>query len=197
MTPIKDHIKDQNANVIPCDPLTLRAFDPVADSAGSFNDAIAALRARHLAGEPIPATGYFARPPVTIVPLTPDLLRRLPPPPFCDPGYAEALSADPGMSWAMREGVRVVMAGGVAPVWRGRGLAWLTHDGAEWRHWLAAARWARSWFPILPFRRIEATVRYEFVAGRRWAECLGFQREGLMRRFGEDGADYWLYARVR
>ncbi|MGD9614933.1 MAG: hypothetical protein AB7H90_02920 [Alphaproteobacteria bacterium] len=172
-------------------------FDPVADGAGSFNDAIAALRERHLAGEAIQATGYFARPRVEIVPLTPELLGRLPPPSFADPGYAEALSADPGLSWAMREGVRIVMAAGVVPVWKGRGLAWLTHDGAEWRHWLAAARWARHWFAILPFRRIEATVLGGFDPGERWVEFLGFGHEGVMTAFGEDGADYHLYARIR
>jgi hypothetical protein len=53
-----------------------------------------------------------------------------------------------------------------APVWKGRGSAWLTHDGASGRHWLAAARWARAWFPLPPFRRVEATVLAEF-AGRR------------------------------
>jgi hypothetical protein len=174
-----------------------RAFDPIADSAGSFSDAIAALRDRHRAGEAIPATGYFARSKIKIVQLTPELLSRLPPPPFRDEGWQEALS-QPGMGWAMREGVRVVMAGGVVPVWRGRGLAWLTHDGRpDMRHWLAAARWARHWFPLLPYRRIEATIACGFDGGIRWALCLGFEPEGLMRAFGEDGADYWLYARAR
>jgi hypothetical protein len=174
-----------------------RAFDPIADSAGSFNDAIGALRARHRAGEAIPATGYFARSPIQIVQLTPALLDALPPPPFRDEGWQEALS-QPGMGWAMREGVRVVMAGGVVPVWRGRGLAWLTpNDNTNLRHWRAATRWWRAWAPSLPYRRIEATVLADFEDGCRWVEFCGFEREGLMRAFGEDGADYWLYSRVR
>lgn len=134
---------------------------------------------------------------VQIVALTPALLESLPAPRFADPDYAVPLSSLPGLSWAMLEGPHVVMAAGIAPVWRGRGLAWLTHDGAEWRHWLAASRWARHWFAILPFRRIEATVLCDFAPGCRWAEFLGFAREGRMRAFGEDGADFWLYARVR
>lgn len=188
------------AQPLKCDDTLARntdVFDESADSVGSFYDAIAALRDRRLAGAAIPANGYFARPRIVIVQLTPELLDRLPPPPFADEGWREALS-QPGMGWAMREGVRVVMASGVVPVWRGRGLAWLTHDGhAEWRHWLAASRWAKHWFPVLPYRRIEATVLAGFEPGARWAEFIGFKREGRMRRFGEDGADHWLYSRVR
>lgn len=36
--------------------------DELADALGSFHVAIAEMRRRHLAGEPIPATGYFASP---------------------------------------------------------------------------------------------------------------------------------------
>lgn len=134
---------------------------------------------------------------IRIVPLTADLLRRLPPPPFADPGYAEGLAGTPGLAWAMTDDGEIVMAAGVVPVWKGRGLAWLTHRDARLRHWLAAARWARHWLPLLPFRRIEATVRHDFYPGCRWAEFLGFRVDGRMPAFGEDGADYWLYSLVR
>ena len=44
--------------------------------------------------------------------------------------------------------------------------------------------------------RIETGVRESFKAGHRWAKMLGFQAEGLMRRFGPDGSDYQMYARI-
>ena len=44
--------------------------------------------------------------------------------------------------------------------------------------------------------RIEATIACDFLAAIRWAEMLGFEREGPMKQF-ERGRDYFLYARVR
>lgn len=46
-------------------------------------------------------------------------------------------------------------------------------------------------------RRIQIDVRVSYTEGQRWAESLGFEREGIMRSFGADGTDYYLYARVR
>ena len=44
--------------------------------------------------------------------------------------------------------------------------------------------------------RIEATIACDFPAAIRWAEMLGFEREGTMKQFERDH-DYFLYARVR
>jgi RimJ/RimL family protein N-acetyltransferase len=44
--------------------------------------------------------------------------------------------------------------------------------------------------------RIQATVRTDFPAGIKYAEGLGFVREGLMRKYGPDGSDRYLYALV-
>jgi hypothetical protein len=45
-------------------------------------------------------------------------------------------------------------------------------------------------------RRIQMAVLAGYITGMRWAESLGFEREGLMGCFGDDGSDYWLYARI-
>lgn len=45
-------------------------------------------------------------------------------------------------------------------------------------------------------RRIQIDVRVSYTEGQRWAESLGFEREGIMRSFGSDGTDYYLYARA-
>lgn len=44
--------------------------------------------------------------------------------------------------------------------------------------------------------RVEFSVRSDFATGKRFAEKLGFKSEGVMRKYGFDGADYVLYARV-
>lgn len=45
-------------------------------------------------------------------------------------------------------------------------------------------------------RRIQFEVRADYDMGCRWAESLGMQREGLMRKWGPDGSDHYLYARI-
>jgi hypothetical protein len=45
-------------------------------------------------------------------------------------------------------------------------------------------------------RRIQFEVRASYVMGARWAEALGFQCEGRMRRWMPDGEDSYLYGRL-
>lgn len=45
--------------------------------------------------------------------------------------------------------------------------------------------------------RISATTRCDSLVSRRWLQSLGFVQEGIMRKYGPDGSDYALYARVR
>ena len=44
--------------------------------------------------------------------------------------------------------------------------------------------------------RVEGYVREDFDIGIRWAETMGFEREGLLKKFGEDKSNSYLYARV-
>ena len=45
-------------------------------------------------------------------------------------------------------------------------------------------------------RRIQMDVRVSYLEGQKWAESLGFLREGIMRKYAPDGEDAFLYARV-
>lgn len=46
-------------------------------------------------------------------------------------------------------------------------------------------------------RRIEMTVLQDFPEAVRWAEMLGFEREGLLRCYDHVGRSYYMYARIR
>ena len=47
-------------------------------------------------------------------------------------------------------------------------------------------------------RRIQAAVLVGFEEGERFLEKLGFEPEGVMRRFGVNAeGDYTLYARIQ
>jgi L-amino acid N-acyltransferase YncA len=48
----------------------------------------------------------------------------------------------------------------------------------------------------LRLRRIETQVRSDFDASKKWLNALGFEQEGLMKKYGNTGKDYYLYARI-
>lgn len=48
----------------------------------------------------------------------------------------------------------------------------------------------------LKLRRVQLSVKVGFVVGWKWAKSLGFACEGIMKSYGPDGSDYWLFARV-
>lgn len=50
---------------------------------------------------------------------------------------------------------------------------------------------------LVKARRTQVTIRKGFPFLLKWIEMLGFEREGLMRKFGPEGDDYYLYARVK
>jgi RimJ/RimL family protein N-acetyltransferase len=45
-------------------------------------------------------------------------------------------------------------------------------------------------------QRIQASVHANDKQAIRYVEWLGFENEGLMKKFGPDGSDYYRFARV-
>jgi len=55
-----------------------------------------------------------------------------------------------------------------------------------------------SWFfRSLHLHRMHAEVRADFDMGLKWIEALGFKVEGHVRRYDEDGNDYFIYGRLQ
>ncbi len=46
-------------------------------------------------------------------------------------------------------------------------------------------------------RRVQMTVRADYAKGKRFARFLGFEPEAIMQKYGTDGSNYWLYAKVQ
>ena len=44
--------------------------------------------------------------------------------------------------------------------------------------------------------RVQSAIRKDFTEGQRFAEWLGLEKEGLMRKWGFDGSDQYMYARL-
>jgi hypothetical protein len=100
-------------------------------------------------------------------------------------------------SYTATVGGRVVACGGLVEYWPGRAEAWAVLDATSRRDFLALHNAARRILDAGLFRRVEAVVDAGFGAGHRWLRALGFSMEApRMRRYGADGRDYSLYARL-
>ena len=44
--------------------------------------------------------------------------------------------------------------------------------------------------------RVQTASRKDFKQGQRFADWLGLENEGLMKKFGFDGTDQYRYARI-
>lgn len=49
---------------------------------------------------------------------------------------------------------------------------------------------------VLDLVRVQTSIRASKPLLVKWMKVLGFEREGLMRNFGPEGDDYYLYARL-
>lgn len=94
-------------------------------------------------------------------------------------------------------GGRPVACCGLMDIWPGRAMAWAFIAEDVGRHMVGVTKAVRKFLDMRAPRRCEMYVDAGFDAGYRWAELLGFRREGLLRSFDPDGRDQVLYARIR
>lgn len=73
-------------------------------------------------------------------------------------------------------------------------VALFAEDAGPWM--LGIVRAVRAWLADERAPRIAMEVRADFKAGRKFAEMLGFEAEGLMRARGPNREDYMLFARI-
>lgn len=111
------------------------------------------------------------------------------------------LRAVEGSAWTVRIGGRVVAIAGLAPVWRGRVMAWAyIGAGIPRAAWPALHRLALRFLALAQdagARRIEAEVRAGWAPGEWWARLLGFEHEGVAPSYFPDGGACSRWARVR
>lgn len=92
---------------------------------------------------------------------------------------------------------RILAIVGFAEVWwPGRFYVWGLLADRIGHKMVTITRSGRRFMENLPHRRIEMTVTAGHEEGFRWAKLLGFQCEGLMRCYGPQGEDCFLFSRV-
>ena len=113
-----------------------------------------------------------------------------------------------GIAWTVTVDDEIAFTMGVVRIWPGRALAWFMGDeslgSGTWMHrtsvMLRATRRATRMLDEVQddpeYRRIEASVREDYKQGHQWARMLGFELEGLMRCYDQQGNNHAMYARV-
>lgn len=100
---------------------------------------------------------------------------------------------------AMQES-RVFMIGGVYGLWDKVGEAWFMMSKYAYDMPISAAKYSSLLLDHVQeendLQRIQASVHADDKQAIRYVEWLGFENEGLMKKFGPDGSDYYRFARV-
>lgn len=92
---------------------------------------------------------------------------------------------------------RVLAIGGITRMHEGVGEVWGLLAPAIHAHPIFLHKAGRRLVAAgHTYRRLQATAAARDLRACRWLARLGFEREGLMRAFGPDGADHVRYARV-
>jgi RimJ/RimL family protein N-acetyltransferase len=94
----------------------------------------------------------------------------------------------------------IIGCAGILPVWSGVGHAWVVmgKDYKSHRIWIHknVKSFMNKVICGLDLRRVQANVVCDFDAGKEWLERMGFENEGRMKKYGPDGKDHYLYARI-
>ena len=93
-----------------------------------------------------------------------------------------------------------IFAAGMKMVWGRVAEGWVIATSEIWKNPLSVARAIKKDFARVAkehnIERVQTAIRKDFKQGQRFAEWLGLEKEGLMRKWGFDGSDQYMYARL-
>ena len=105
-----------------------------------------------------------------------------------------------GLSFTLLDGNYPVCSGGIIPTWLGSAQGWVISSKRIFKNKIKAARLIKERTDLLcannKIWRLQTAVKADFKIGIRFAEFLGFNKEGLMVGYGPDKTDYYLMARI-
>jgi len=89
-------------------------------------------------------------------------------------------------------------AGGMIEYWPGRCELWAVIGKNTKSVFLKIHRTVQAFLTVVPNKRIEAKVDFDFEQGKRWMRLLGFEMEASrMKSYFPDGKDAVLYSYLR
>ena len=105
-----------------------------------------------------------------------------------------------GLAFTLLDDNVPICSGGIIPTWLGNAQGWVISSKRIFRNKIKAARLIKERTDLLcannKIWRLQTAVKADFKIGIRFAEFLGFNKEGLMVGYGPDKTDYYLMARI-
>ena len=102
--------------------------------------------------------------------------------------------------YTLLDGEEIIVCGGVHMMWTGVGEGWLVMSKEAYEKPITVARYTHRLFDTImgdnAMWRVQASVHTNDEQSVRFAEWLGFEIEGVMKKFGPDGTNYFRMARV-
>ena len=93
-----------------------------------------------------------------------------------------------------------IVSAGMKMVWGKVAEGWVIGTSEMLKHPIAISKVIKKDFARIAkenkLQRVQTSIRKDFKEGIRFAEWLGLEREGLMKNWGFDGSDQYLYARI-
>lgn len=104
-------------------------------------------------------------------------------------------------SFTLKINGEAVACGGILPMWHGVGEGWVLASHKIHGHTISIPRIIYDILDELMdkhgYWRIQGATLANWKQGLRFARFLGFEKEGLMKRYGPGGEDYVRHARVK
>lgn len=107
-----------------------------------------------------------------------------------------AMAVEGGMALAAVHQGKIIGMAGIYDRWEGCGLAWALFSSSLEQHRFGVFKLLKRALDTTPLSRVEAYVVEDHAAGHNLLLHLGFEKEGVMRKFWQD-RDHALYAKVR
>jgi len=93
-----------------------------------------------------------------------------------------------------------IFAAGMKIIWKGVAEGWVLATKDTLDHPLLVARAIKKGFAKTAkennINRVQTAIRADYTIGLKFAKWLGLEEEGLMKKFGFDGSDQYMYARL-
>ena len=105
-----------------------------------------------------------------------------------------------GLAFTLLDNNVPICSGCIIPTWLGNAQGWVISSKRIFRNKVKASRLIKERTDLLcannKIWRLQTAVKADFKIGIRFAEFLGFNKEGLMVGYGPDKTDYYLMARI-
>lgn len=112
------------------------------------------------------------------------------------PAGCASVGTLPGPALTARAGDHILLCGGIMTMTKKLGLLWAVLSYRAGAQMLYLHRCTQRFIAMHPLQRLEATVEEGFDPGCRWLSLLGFEYEGKMRGYGDDGETHLRFAKV-